>query len=444
MSATFVLDPGVAFDAVAAALSGWTGGATDRRPWLAGEPIGASWRRDGREVHYSANPAIGLRVLSGSGAADAAAALPVLAPERVRALARSADLESALLGVTAAGLCGDLGAVEDLEALAEDPRPQVAAAATLALQRLGAGALEAGARRIAERRRRAPDRDPVLGIVGRPATRRQLVRQLAAEPPASRTRRVELVRAALHDDDWEVRWSGVLAAHDLDLPEVALDVRRCGRAAEAHRVDREMLEAVREGVGRRLTGGVPTLPGALRVLEILDGRDEPRDRAWMLVGALRRPLPLLDRGDAPDGFCAVPAVVHWLGDREVEAAPVRAAIPQAPFLIARDARAAVPEAEVPAALGALSAQLGVPLRLPRGDELEMAARGPDGRRHPWGNGRERRTSAVESPWGLRAPLDTPEWIERDGTLLALGPALECCCAPLRPLAVAALRPVLDG
>jgi hypothetical protein len=34
-------------------------------------------------------------------------------------------------------------------------------------------------------------------------------------------------------------------------------------------------------------------------------------------------------------------------------------------------------------------------------------------------------------------------VPRDGELLALGPAHECCCGPLGRPASAALRPVLD-
>ena len=443
MTPAIVLEPEVGFDAVAAALRGWDGGPADRHPWLGGEPISASWTRDGREVHYSANPAINLRVLSGSGASEAAAALPALAPERMRALARSDDLESALLGITAAGLCEDFSAADDLEALAGDPRPQVAAAAGLALRRLGATVLQMGADRIAERRRRAPDRDPVFGLLGPPAARRQLIRELAATPPASRPRQLEVVRAALHDDDWEVRWSAVLAAYDLRLGELLADIRQCPRADRAHRVDREILEAVREAVGRRLAGCAPTLPGAVRVLAILDGAQEPHDRAWALIGALRRPLPATEPEPAPKGFCTVPAVLHHLGDPDVPGAPPRAVVPATPIVIHREVVPDLPAEGVPAALAELSAQLRMPLRLPLPDELEMAVRGPDGRRHPWGNGRARRTAEIESPWGLHGPLAGPEWVAREGTLLALGPAVECCCGPLAPAASAGLRAVLD-
>jgi hypothetical protein len=128
----------------------------------------------------------------------------------------------------------------------------------------------------------------------------------------------------------------------------------------------------------------------------------------------------------------------------VPGAPPRAVVPASAIVIRRDAEKEVAPADVPKALGELSARLGVPLRAPRPDELEMAVRGPDGRRHPWGNGRERRAAEIDSPWGLRRPLATPEWVERDGELLALGPAVEGCCGPVRRAERAGLRPVLGS
>jgi hypothetical protein len=443
MTASVVLDPDLRFEAVASRFADWEGGPTDRHAPIAGEPIGARWTRAGDEVVYSANPAIDLRVLSGDAVAAHVDRLPVLTPARARSLARSRDPASAVLGITASGLYGDLAAVEGLTTLARDERPEIRAAAELALDRIGVESLAVAVDRIAERRRRAPDQDPVLGVTGPPSLRRQLVRRLAAEPPADRGRRLELVTAALRDGDWEVRWSAVIAAHELGLHELAREVKRCAPADEAHRDDRLILEALRDVVGWRLVGGESTRPGAAHLRACHDGEAESRDRAFLLVTALRRPLPGVTVAGAPTGFRAVPALLHWLGDPEVPANPLRAVVPRSAFVISESTRSVAARADLWDGLRALSSALGLPLRLPTADELELAARGPDGRRYPWGNGRESAARRTCSPWGLQDPLAMPEWVEQEGEPLALGGADPSCAGPARPADAAALRPVID-
>ena len=242
-----------------------------------------------------------------------------------------------------------------------------------------------------------------------------------------------------------MRWSGVVAAHDLELSELVAEIKRCAPAERAHRVDRQILEALREVVGCRLAGVEPQIPAAQSLRACLDGDPAARDRAAMLIGSLRRPLPETAAAAAPAGFCVVPAVLHWVGDPDVHANPLRAVAPAQAVAIAQDVHGLVPASDLPAALAALSAQLVLPLRLPTAVELEMAVRGPDGRRHPWGNGRERRSTEARSPWGLVQPLAAAEWVQRDGEPLALGPVAAGCSGPLHRPATAGLRPVVaDG
>jgi hypothetical protein len=442
VTATIVLEPIARFDAVAACFTDWEGGPTDRHAWLAGEPIGARWRRDGAEVSYSANPVIGLRVLSGADLGGLADGLPVLSPSRARELSRSDDLQHALLGITASGLYGDLAAVPELTELARDSRRQVRDASELALRRVGLASFELATDRIAQRRRESPERDPLFGLLGPAATRRQLIRWLALRPPEERERRVELVRAALHDDDWEVRWSAVIAAYELGLGELTLEIKRCRPAGAAHRLDRQILEALREVVGWHLAGGKSEHSGATHLRACLTGDAPRRDRAFLLITALRHPLPVSPVPTSPAGFCTVPAVMHWVGDPDLPSKPLRAVVPRCTFSIAETARGPVPYESVPAALRALSRELRLPLRLPSAEELELAVRGPDGRRYPWGNGRERGARQARSPWGLLDPLASAEWVDQDGAPLALGDALAGCAGPLRPATEAAVRAVV--
>ncbi len=131
-----VLAPGLGYDDVARALSDWDGGPTDHHPWLGGEPVSARWTRGQHEVRYSANPAIGLRVVEGSGLDGIA--LPSMAAADALRLAGSAVEQEALLGATALELLtpaararrgpGRSGADRRPSRRARRPRPGVRAA----------------------------------------------------------------------------------------------------------------------------------------------------------------------------------------------------------------------------------------------------------------------------------------------------------------------------
>lgn len=416
MNNRLVLAPEVGFAEVAEALASWDGGASDLTPELGGEPLAAHWTMGGAEIFYSANPALGLRVLDGSGLQDVGALPADLTGDRALWLAASADPGEALLGVTALGLLRDPAALRHLDRIRSDPtvEPALAGAADLATRRIGLAALVAGAGRIGDRRARHPDRDPVLGLLGSASVRRQVLRLFLADPPEDRERLLDVIRAGLADPDWEVRWSAVLGAHDRHLPEVLLAIRRC--AGGPDRSQRPLLDALRDVVGHRLAGTRSAIPGASQIEALLDGELVLPDADFILVHALRHPVPESAEDSAPDGFTGVPAVPHWLGHAHVG---FRRTAPDAAYTISTSPVTDVSHDDVAAALRALGDAKGQRLRLPTAEELEMATRGPDGRRFPWGNAREPGWRQATSPWGLADPLLSAEWVDVDGGVLAI-------------------------
>ena len=144
--------------------------------------------------------------------------------------------------------------------------------------------------------------------------RRQVLRQILADPPTDTARLRDIVAAGLADEDWEVRWSAVLGAHDHRVSDVLMAIRECplGKALDSH--DRETLEVVRDVVGHRLAGTESTHPGASRISALLDGTGADHDAAFLLLTALREPVP--DEPPNEDGYVVVDAVPHWLGGAE--------------------------------------------------------------------------------------------------------------------------------
>ncbi len=437
--AALVLDPDVAYSDVAAALAAdWEGGAMDRAAALGDEPVSARWTRGTDEVTWSANPALGLRILDGTGLRAVRDRVSALTTTGAVALARGGTLDQRLLGVTALGLMGDPDGLPVLADLAADGEPSVRAAAALASRRIGLATLVAGASRVAERRRRRPGRDPVLGLVQPVAARRQVLRQAVAEPPADADRLHDLVAAGLEDADWEVRWSAVVGVHRHGLSGLLREVRDCSTAGVLGSGTREVLEVVRDVVGHRLAGSTSGHPGAARVGALLDGDDRVRDLPFLLLTALSTSVP--EAPPARPGFAAVPAVPHWLGGPQHG---VRRLAPET-FEIAVEPWPDVVLEDLERRLAELAERHRVPVRLPRADELECATRGPDARRYPWGNGRERRADRVPSAWGLSAPLTSPEWVQTaDGPRVLPVPRFGYGQPP-EVIGCAALRPVVTN
>jgi hypothetical protein len=203
-----VLHPGVSFDGIGAALGGqgFRLSAVDQSPLTPGEPGHAIWRNDGAVVSYSFQPIVELRVLRVSPprlASELAASLPVLTANDIGLLLEAPNHRDLVLGILAAGEMEDGSHLARITALAGHEGPMVSGAARRFITPL----LEAGAKRLDERLRNSSAASVYFPLLGDAATRLSVLRALPARDGA-----VEILRAALQDENWEVRASAMILA----------------------------------------------------------------------------------------------------------------------------------------------------------------------------------------------------------------------------------------
>lgn len=267
---------------------------------------------------------------------------------------------------------------------------------------------------------------------------RQAIRTIIASDSIDAEALTFALRGALSSSDWEVRASAMLGAARRGLQLLGLLVKRMempekGPGGVTGDV-RKMLLAMHKASLLLLSGVQP--PGIsdetrdtrvgtqAHLLRCIAGLSVSfHDDFFLLTTALTQPLPLsppcpasIPAGLQPmnDGsfrnvhtgseFVWVPPVAHWLGAGD----SVRERTPDQGFFLAKAPLESAPGKTILAAFDQIkelsaeaSSHEGLSLVLPAADEWEMAARGPDARLFPWGNGWDKDALNAISPWGLR-------------------------------------------
>ena len=421
-------------------------------PILPNEPDMAVWVHSstGDRLIYTFQPAMHLRVLRIEGnhvaqyQAELVKQFPILTIQDAERLMQSLDIESILLGIAIAEALDAIDLLDIVAALTEHPDSLIAQEASRVFQHLLSQTTNLSLGLLAEWKTQHPDRSVLFRLLGSVQERRQVLRWLMHDHPNTNPAIDATLRTALEDPDWEVRVTALLAAarlkafavrkfvHQVKLPDSTIE----GLDA----TDRRILLTIRQAALALLDGQSPSPQMDMPLTTKLAMRDHImrciaglsvtwHDRVFLLIHALTHPLPAeipipiltpgiqvqehgytLAHSNLP--LVWVPPIPHWLGDERASEAfqAIREVIPTSGFFISQTlirldsqrnhyVRCNWEEAQQHCLK--LSQQASLKIRLPTADEWEMAVRGPDGRRFPWGNGLEKDWRNKMSPWGIQ-------------------------------------------
>ncbi len=394
--------------------------------------------------------------------------LPRLKVREIAGNLQSQDAARRRLGLRQAGLLIDDSLAEQVVALTRDSDPLVAEDAKALCRDVYGGRLST-----------PEDAYQAFDATLDAHDRRQVLRWMMYDQEASNAAIEAVLQAALVDPDWEVRASALIAVARFRVLQLTEQVAACPLPRVSRlgpvRLDRQMLYAVKQAVlwsfsGESLEQSPPDGIKPWRWWHIrrlvLGLPPADRDHAFLLVHSLTTPLPAAPRpavlppgveetstgfrlSDSDMELAWVPPLPHWLGDEGIETNPLRRYTPDG-FFITRDP---VRQGETPLLtdyaaaqqqLQALGMQVGARLSLPTVAQWEATARGPDGRRFPWGNGHDATWFWRASPWGLLNLYGEPPcWCE--SRQLAGGERVTSVAAAIRRAEVddrASLRPVV--
>lgn len=415
----------------------------------------AHWRWRGATATYCRDAASGLETVIFLGWFDEAllAGIPRMSLAEAAALIASSDTREALAGLQAARIMARaelaapvIGRLADPDAvLAEHAAEAFAAIAPAALEATGIGV--GGA---------------LFAVPGWRREKLQILRRLGGEGGVPNDIVTDGLARALADEDWEIAVTAMLAAAKLGVavpPSLLASMRLPqGRSDGVTPREHHLLLAVRAAALERLGDAAnPRIPEAVRRalsgdLAALDAPDAAFLTALTIPLAADLPAPPDAYPIEPDGVghvlpdggrvCWVPPVRYWTGDAAVGPAPRETRLAQG-FFIDAELRGNATLAGARAAAERLQRRYRCPVTLPAPHQHEVAARGTDPRRFPWGMNGARSAWVDLSPFGVAGLLQgRGEWLDAplaEGLAPTAGGSKAPACAQCRRVDPGATR-----
>ena len=474
-------------------------------------------RTEDTRIHYTYNPVVHLRVLQFRGPRaeswhlKVAGGISALGAKDLHRLLDSIDLKHLLLGLFAAEELSEIEVIEQVARLCLNADARVARTAVRVRDSLLSGAVGRVATQLVEEQTQHPERSVWFAHLSQPELRKQVLRWLMRDFATSNASIDQTLRSALADSDPEVRITAVLATARLNAKNAGPALREAAiptsTSEGADRRDRFFFERLRQTALRYLATE-SVAPNSKnhegkreQFRKAIHGELEVRDDPTLLLHALITPLePAEPPKRLPEevenrdesyflkrsGLALrwVPPVPHWLGEDPTGAPepqnPIRRVTPNNGFFIAEIPLTTAmvfwssePDTEPPAAgnkndaspflctydvathlCEVFSHLERASLHLPSADQWEMAARGPDGRRYPWGNCFRQDGQLAASPWGMKkGPQNVYEWtgdVGPAGSRIVCGGQATAPCAARHAVSAAdaaaqgSLRFILEG
>ncbi|MDX2425940.1 MAG: hypothetical protein QNK15_06765 [Cycloclasticus sp.] len=433
-------------------------------------------------LSYTFNPVVNLRVLSFSGSSSdenfcqLVSTIPQLTAKNLEVYLGTIEPRKIMLGLFASIELESAELLPLVLKLANHSDRNVAELASVASKKLSKTLAFRGIELLRKQQEESGDQSTLFQKMQETFDRRQILRWIAKDYDVANAEIIKVLKTGLNDNDLEIRLTSMLVAVRLGANELYNDIRNLkipnsSKEGFDHD-DRSVLRAVQavclsilRGSGSyseiaNLSKDADGSENLVNIAKCLNGDSVELNRTTLLLNSLIEPLPIVEppteklpvevqcNGSeyhitgTTIALSWVAPVTHFLGNECDFPRPItlKSVTPARGFFIStrpltNQQVGELTENELQVAgnlsefwrttwrsaaalVDHLSANASVDIDMPTSEQWEMASRGPDGRRYPWGNILQLDWRTCESPWGLTNLFcnDVGEWALSDKSM----------------------------